>query len=353
MEWQNELTRLLKISYPIVQAPMLGVTTPAMVAAISNAGGLGSLPVGGLSPDQTISLIRQTKSLTSKPFAVNLFANQIPPVNPAQMEPMSHFLEKFCAKYHIEYTQPNLDSITLYSYQEQIAILLEEKIPVVSFTFGILTDDIIQELKEKETVLIGTATSLPEATLLEQKGINIIAAQGMEAGGHRGTFLDNSPLPLIGSFSLTPLLAENCKNPILAAGGIYDGKTIKAAFTLGAQGVQIGSAFIASNESAATTSYKQAIQNASVTDSVLTKTFSGRWARGIRNTFITEVENSNLPVPDYPWQITLTSAIRAFAQKQDNKEFNALWAGQSASKAQSKPAGEIFTHLIKEMEALP
>ncbi|MDQ4139319.1 MAG: nitronate monooxygenase [Bacteroidota bacterium] len=352
MQWQNELTRLLKITYPIVQAPMLGVTTPAMVAAISNAGGLGSLPVGGLSPDQTLSLIRQTKSLTDKPFAVNLFVHQIPPINPEEVEPMIQFLEKLCSQHQINYPKPNLDGITLYSYQEQISILLEENIPVVSFTFGILAEEIILALKEKGTVLIGTATCGQEAAILEQKGIDIITAQGMEAGGHRGTFLDIKPLPLIGSFSLFTQLVESCQVPILAAGGIYNGKTIKAAFTLGAKGVQIGSAFIASNESLAIEAYKQALQNAYETDSVLTNTFSGRWARGIQNKFMMEVENSGLCIPDYPIQNALTTPLRGLAQKQNNKDFTTLWAGQSASKAQRKPATEIFFQFIKETEAL-
>ncbi|MDQ3292511.1 MAG: nitronate monooxygenase [Bacteroidota bacterium] len=352
MQWQNEITHLLKITYPIVQAPMLGVTTSAMVAAVSNAGGLGSLPVGGLSPDQTLSLIQQTKSLTNKPFAVNLFVHQIPPMNRTQVEPMVQFLEKLCAQHQISYPKPNLDTLTLYSYQEQIAILLDENIPVVSFTFGNLDDDSIQALKGNGTVLIGTATCRQEAALLEQKGIDIITAQGTEAGGHRGTFLDITPLPLIGTLSLASQIVESCQVPILAAGGIYNGKTIKAAFTLGAKGVQIGSAFIASNESLAIESYKQAIQNASETDSILTKTFSGRWARGIQNKFMTEVENSGLPIPDYPFQNALTTPLRGLAQKQNNKDFTTLWAGQSASKAQRKSAAEIFTQFIQETEAL-
>ncbi|QMU27665.1 NAD(P)H-dependent flavin oxidoreductase [Adhaeribacter radiodurans] len=353
MEWQNELTRLVKTSYPIVQAPMLGVTTPAMVAAISNAGGLGSLPVGGLSPDQTRSLILQTKALTTKPFAVNLFAHQNSPVNTAQADQMLQFLKKLCAQHQINYPKPDLNSIIFHSYEEQIDILLEENIPVVSFTFGILNKEVIHAFKEKGTVLIGTATYLAEATLLEQNGIDCITAQGMEAGGHRGTFLDSKTLPLIGSFSLIPLVAENCQVPVLAAGGIYNGKTIKAAFTLGAKGVQLGSAFISSNESLAIESYKKSIHDAAETDSVLTKTFSGRWARGIQNKFMMEVENSGLAIPDYPIQNALTTPLRVLAQKQNNKDFTTLWAGQSASKAESKPAGEIFQKLIKETESLP
>ena len=352
MEWQNEITRALKINYPIVQAPMLGVTTPEMVAAISNQGGLGSLPVGSLSPDQTVELIRKTKALTQKPFGVNLFAHSIPAPDRQQVQDMLQFLEKLCRDNHLPYQKPDLENLRFHSYHDQIQVLLDENIPVVSFTFGVLQDEFIKAFKEKGVVSIGTATCLQEAVLLEEKGIDIITAQGIEAGGHRGTFLETEPFPLIGSMSLIPQVASQVSAPILAAGGIHDGRTIKAAFILGAKGVQIGTAFVASTESAAIAAYKTSIQNASDTDTVLTQSFSGRWARGIRNKFITEVEKSGLPIPEFPIQTGLTGPIRTQAQKQDNKDFAALWAGQSCAKAEAKPAAEILAQLIKQTEEI-
>ncbi|MEO8765295.1 MAG: nitronate monooxygenase family protein [Ginsengibacter sp.] len=351
MEWNNELTKVLKIKYPIIQAPMLGVTTPEMVAAISNQGGLGSLPVGGLSPEKTVALIRKTKALTAAPFAVNLFTNSLPLVPPHEnYDLMQDLLQKVAMEngFHFEKRSPAL--LKFYPYTEQVALLISESIPIVSFTFGILESGALTALKESNIVLIGTATCLEEAKILDEIGIDIITAQGLEAGGHRGTFLEGIPLPMIGSMSLIPLLSKNIQKPIVAAGGINDGKSIKAAFILGAKGVQIGTAFIGSDESLAIPSYKEALRNSNDTDTILTKSFSGRWARGLRNKFITEVEKSGIEIPAYPIQAGLVSPIRMEAQRKDNKEFAALWAGQSASTSGNKPAADIFNNLIEQVE---
>jgi len=331
---------------------MLGVTSPEMVAAVSNAGGLGSLPVGGLAPAQTSELIRKTKTLTNKPFAVNLFANAAPISDNKAIEDMKRFLIELCLQNNLITEKQNLSKLTFYSYLDQIQILLDENIPVISFTFGIIEDSVIKAFKEKGAVLIGTATSRKEAVLLADKGIDVVTAQGIEAGGHRGTFLENEPLPTVGAMSLVPLIAESIKQPVLAAGGIHDGKSIRAAFMLGAQGVQVGSGFIASNESLASESYKTRLRNAAETETILTKSFSGRWARGIRNKFIEEVEKSGLAIPAYPIQTTLTGPIRSLAKEQDNPEFMVLWAGQSSAKAEAKPVAEIMAQLIKQTEEI-
>lgn len=351
MNWKNELTEALGIKYPIVQAPMLGVTTPEMVASICNQGGLGSLPVGGLSPEKTTELIQRTKALTKAPFAVNVFTNDAPEKpNEPVFESMQDLLEKICIENHLPYERQSLNALKFYSYRDQIACLLSENIRVVSFTFGTLDNASIQSLKQQGVLLIGTATCLKEAEILDHIGTDIIVAQGIEAGGHRGTFLADEPLPMIGSVSLIPQLAGKVRKPILAAGGICDGRTIKTAFILGAKGVQIGTAFIASNESAAITAYKKALQNAKDTDSVLTKSFSGRWARGLRNKFITAVENSGVAIPEYPIQGSLTSSIRMEAQQKNDSEFTALWTGQSASRSEMKPVADIFIDLVKQAE---
>lgn len=350
--WKSALTSLLKIEYPIVQAPMLGVTTPEMVAAVANEGGLGSLPIGGLSPSQTVELIRKTKTLTQKPFAVNLFANSVGEPIPEDVIAMQDFLEKFCLENQIPYEKKPIDTFRYYSYTEQIDILLSEDIPIVSFTFGMLNDESIQALKNKGVVLIGTATCVKEGKLLEEKGIDVVVAQGIEAGGHRGTFLEDEPLPMVGLMSLLPKMVSHVSVPVIAAGGIYDGRTIHAAFSLGAQGVQPGTAFVASDESAAIASYKSALNQAKDTDTVLTKSFSGRWARGIRNKFISAVDSSGLTIPAYPFQISLAASIRAHANQRNDKECTALWAGQSASKAEAKPAAEIFRNMVREVEEI-
>jgi nitronate monooxygenase len=174
----------------------------------------------------------------------------------------------------------------------------------------------------------------------------------MEAGGHRGSFINSGNPPLIGLMSLLPQLSDNITKPIIAAGGIADGRGIKAAITLGAQGVQIGSSFIASNESAAIDAYKAAMLNSKETDTVLTRSITGRWARGLKNKLIERIEKSGLQVVEYPIQNTLTASLRNSAVKQNNKDFISLWAGQSSSKALEKSAAEIFQVLVKQAEEL-
>jgi nitronate monooxygenase len=352
MNWNNPFTKLLEIKYPFVQAPMLGVTTPGMVAAISNNDGLGSLPVGGLSAEKTIELIRKTKALTNKPFAVNLFANEYETPNSDEVTAMEKFLQDFSKVNGLPYQKESVENYSFHSYRELIGILLNEDVDAVSFTFGILDDESITALKEKKITLIGTSTSVEEALLLDEKGIDIIVAQGIEAGGHRGTFLTSEPLPKIGVMDLVPQVVKQVLKPVLAAGGISDGRTIKAAFMSGAQGVQIGTAFITSDESAAVSSYKSAILNASETDTVLTKSITGRWARGIKNKLITEIENAGIAIPAYPVQMHLTTPLRSYAMHHDNPDFISLWAGQSSGQAVMKPAAVIFNDLVKQAEDL-
>jgi nitronate monooxygenase len=353
MEWKNEMATLLKITYPVIQAPMLGVTTPEMVAAVAERGGLGSLPVGGLSPDRTRELIRKTKSLTEKPFAVNLFTNDVPEYSREDAEAMQDFLAKFCEENQLVFERQSLDALRFYSYREQVEILTEENIPVISFTFGIPDDDSIGVFKQHGITLIGTATSVREAVLLEKAGVNAIVAQGIEAGGHRGSFLDDEPLPQVGTFVLVPEMISRISKPVIAAGGIKNGTTIKAAFQLGAQAVQIGTAFITSDESLAMPSFKTALQRAQVTDSAVTRAFSGRWARGLRNQFMDAIEESGLNIPPYPIQNVLTTGLRSKAQQADRKEFTNLWAGQASAGAEIRSSADIFARLIAETEALP
>lgn len=195
-------------------------------------------------------------------------------------------------------------------------------------------------------MLVGTATSVAEAKVLEQSGVDIIAVQGIEAGGHRGSFLTNEPIPQICLFSLLPQIADEVNLPLLAAGGIYNSRTVKAAFTLGAAGIQAGSLFIAANESAASEAYKRAVLNATDTSTVLTRAFSGRWARGIQNEFMRRMDAKGISIPYYTIQNQLMSLIRAHAQKNNLPDFIALWAGQAAGKSKLGTTQEIIGSLI-------
>lgn len=352
MNWQNIFTQATGISYPVIQAPMLGVTTPQMVAAISNAGGLGSLPVGGLSPARTRELIRETKKLTAKPFAVNLFTHALPEFNEQQAEEMQQFLIGLAARNNLQFTPEPLTSFKFYTYQDQIEILIEEHINIISFTFGILDDESITRLKSSGTLLIGTATSLKEARILDNIGIDMIVAQGIEAGGHRGSFIEDEPLPQTGLMSLLIQITDHIQKPVIAAGGMCNGKSINAALKLGAVAVQPGTIFVASDESLAIPAYKLILQKTTDTDSVLTRAFSGRWARGIRNQMLEAIDNSGITILPYPYQNSLTTAFRAAAQKQNNADLINLWTGQCGYTAQQKPSAEIFKWLIDDTERL-
>lgn len=342
-----DLKTILHIDYPIVQAPMLGVTTPAMVAAVSNAGALGSLPLGGLSNDKARELIRQTKALTDRPFAVNLFAHApAKEVNRVDIALMQEFLQDLCLEFNIPFEAQNPDNFQFHYYQELIDVLLEENVPIVSSTFGVLNEGITAAFKQKGVVLVGTATSVAEAKVLEQAGANIITVQGIEAGGHRGSFLLEDTIPQVGLISLLPQVADAVDLPLLAAGGIYDSRTVKSAFALGAAGIQVGSMFIVADESAASNAYKEAVLNAHDTSTVLTQAFSGRWARGIENEFMRRMDAKGIKIPYYTVQNQLMGSIRAYAQKNNLPDFVAMWAGQSAGKSGRAASRDITTKLI-------
>lgn len=351
MNWKNVFTQKLEIEYPFIQAPMLGVTTPAMVAAISNAGGLGSLPIGGLSPEKVLSLIWETKSLTSKPFAVNLFANKYPTsVDESLWNNMQQLIEKFADKYELPYQKLSAASLQFFSYKEQMEILLSQKIDVVSFTFGILDDDAINRLHKNGTQLMGTATSAEEAKVLSDNGIDMITAQGIEAGGHRGSFL-HKDVPQVGLMALLLQVIDVTNKPVIAAGAIANGKTIKAAMTLGAQAVQVGSAFISCNESAANATYKEVLNNATDTSTVVTKSYTGRWMRCIKNDFTETIDESGLTTNEYPVQQSLTSFLRTLHENKNATSFIPMLMGQNPRKSKSKKsAAEIMKEMIQEAE---
>lgn len=351
MDLVNQLNQIFKVAYPIIQAPMLGVSTPEMTAAVSNEGGLGSLPVGGLSPEVTRQLIRKTKSLTQRSFAVNLFAHDIPVYIDEELEAMRRLILKIAGKRGYVLKAADLTNFTLYNHLDQIDILVEEKIEIVSFTFGCLDIPSIRKLKHNGSTLIGTATCLEEALYLQEQGIDMISVQGIEAGGHRGSFIKDRPLPQVGLFSLLPQIKSKVDIPCIAAGAINNASTIKAAFDLGANGIQVGTAFIDTRESMAIPSYKNKLNDAKDTDTVLTRAFSGRWARGMQNEMMREIEEAGITIPPYPLQNSLTAVLRKLAQQHNDHEYASLWAGQSAGKAAGLYSRDVFRELVQAYEA--
>jgi nitronate monooxygenase len=352
MKWKNNITRLLDIEYPIIQAPMFGVTTPEMVAAVSKVNCLGSLALGDLPADKCAQAIRTTKQLVSTPFAVNIFVNKIPEITQELKEKYTSakkFIEQLAAQHHLEVSLPEIEEITINSYHEQIDAIISEDCKILSFTFGNLDKQSIEKLKSKGTTLIGTCTSVYEALILEKSGIDIICVQGIEAGGHRGSFVDEN-IPEIGGLSLLSKVYDSVSVPLIYAGGIYNARTLLAAQTLGAQGFQIGSLLLGSTESALREFEKERLRILDEKDIVLTKSFSGRYARGIRNIFIDTVESAQQILP-YPYQNKLTNELRKIAKANNNADFVSIWAGQSINDYSRKSTAEIIGKLIRETQS--
>lgn len=351
MNWQNRITQLLNIDYPIIQAPMFGVGTPEMAAAAAEANVLGSLPLGDLSLEKCIEIIRATKKLTSKPFAVNIFVNDIPAISDelkTRYAVTKAFIEHVASQHQLQVSLPAIEEIVLTDYHDQIDAIISEGCKIVSFTFGIPDARGIEKLKEKDILLIGTCTSLEEAKALEASGIDLICVQGIEAGGHRGSFAADN-IPRIGGLSLLPRVCDTVKVPIIYAGGIYNAKTLLAAQTLGARGFQIGSLLLASAESALLPFEKQRLRSVDENEIVLTRSFSGRYARGIKNAFIEVLENSGHVLP-YPYQNKLTGELRKVAKANGNPDFVSIWMGQSIGPFAEISTRDIIIDLIREVD---
>ena len=347
MELSTRVTRLLNIDHPIIQAPMAGgITTPGLVAAVSNAGGLGSLGAGYLVPEAIREEISAVRNLTDHPFAVNLFIPEQPDEMPKRVRRVNDLMEPYRAELGID--APNEVGPYAQAFADQLAVVIEERVPVFSFTFGVPEESQISSLKEAGIPTIGTATTVREALTLEATGVDIVTGQGAEAGGHRGTFLGDFADAEIGTFALVPQLADALQAPVIASGGIADGRGLAAALALGAEAVQMGTAFLACDESGAHPRYKKAVLEATEDSTTITRAFSGKPARAIKNRFLDEMEEHEKDIPPYPVQNAWTKDIRDAAKEQSRPEFMSLWAGQAAGLSRSVPAVEIVEGVIAE-----
>lgn len=350
MDWENELTQLLNVEYPIIQAPMFGVGTPQMVAAASKAETLGSLPLGDLPAQDCKAEIQKTKAISKQPFAVNIFVHKLPELDDSlekKYKKTRKFLEKLASENHLEVDFPLLEEIKLTDYHDQVDAIIQEKCKIVSFTFGNLDAESIEKLKRNKTRLIGTCTSFKEAKKLEESGIDIICLQGTGAGGHRGNF-DQDDISEIDGLSLLSEIYDKVKIPIIYAGGIHNAKTLLAVRDLGAQGFQVGSLLLGSKESNLSEFAKDRLREAKKKELVLTKSFSGRYARGINNTFMKAMEASGNILP-YPYQNKLTKALRKSANTHQNTEFLSLWTGEALAEFSGDSTTDIFKKLISEV----
>lgn len=348
---ENSLTNMLSIQYPIIQAPMAGgITTSSLVSSVSNAGGLGMIGAGYLDASGLQSQIREVKSLTDHPFGVNVFILQKAETTEEEIKKAYDLLQPYREELQIQSEVPTFSNTK--TFEEQINVIIEEKVPVVSFTFGLPSKEVISMLKEKEITVMGTATTVKEAMMVEELGMDAVVVQGSEAGGHRGHFLREAGESLIGLMSLIPQVTDHVTIPVIAAGGIMDGRGIVAASVLGAKGVQMGTAFVTCKESGAHPLYKEAILHASEDEAVLTKAFSGKEARSIQNQFINEMKQHESHLPPYPIQNTLTSGIRKSAKQVNKPEYMSLWSGQSPRLSKNITVEELFQKMISDVAQL-
>lgn len=335
-------TEKLNLRYPLIQAPMAGPTShPNLTAAVSNAGGLGSYGAGYLSAEKLREVIRAIRLQTEAPFNINLFVSAPFEEDAAKIERSMRAMQPYFEELGVSMERP---ASYAPSFDEQMAVVIEEKVPVFSFTFGIPEEKWLEKLKGEGSVLIGTATHLEEGLELEKRGVDFIVAQGKEAGGHRGTFLGKEEAALVATEELVKQLKKQVKRPIIAAGGIMNRKDVVRAMDWGACAVQMGTAFLTTEECPIHPKYREILLKQEKDNTRLTKAFSGRLARGIRNQFLEEMET--VDVPDYPIQNALTRPLRQAASAQSRTEFMSLWAGERAFHCKQQSAAALIHSLF-------
>ena len=350
MDWPtNELTKLLGIRYPILQAPMAGIGTPELAAAVSAEGGLGSIGGGMLAPEKLREEIRAVRGLGDGPLNVNLFA-PLEPADPGDtVERMQQRLaprrERLGLAERGPVRRPG------HGFEDQLAVVLEEGAEVFSFTFGIPPEESMQSLHDAGVKVLGTATTPQEAIELEAAGCDAVVAQGSEAGGHRGTFATSFEDGLIPVAELVPAIAERVEVPVIAAGAIMDGKGIAAALRNGAAGAQLGTAFMATEESGAAPPYVRSLLEASGEQTTITRAFSGRPMRALRTSLVDELEQPDAEIPPYPLQMLAIADLRAAGLEQDELDVVGRLVGEGVGELREGTAAELTRTLVTETEA--
>ncbi|MGW4200018.1 nitronate monooxygenase [Streptomyces sp. NPDC004726] len=336
--------------YPIVQAPMAGGTScPQLAAAVSEAGGLGFLAAGYKTADGMYQEIKQIRGLTGRPFGVNLFMPQLQPADPAAVEVYRQQLGGEVSWYGTPLGDPECGRDD--GYEAKLAILRDDPVPVVSFTFGCPSRDVLESFTKAGTLTVVTVTTPEEAQTAEWSGADLVCVQGIEAGGHQGTHRDDPAADGtgIGLLTLIALVRETVRLPVIATGGLMRGAQIAAVLAAGAAAAQLGTAFLVCPESGANALHKQAMTNPLFVRTELTRAFSGRPARGLVNRFMRE--HGPYAPPAYPQVHHLTSGLRKAAAKAGDAQGMSLWAGQGHRLARALPAGRLIETLAEELDA--
>ena len=336
--------------HPIIQGPTAGgPNTPAQIAAVSNAGALGSLACSLLSPAAIREQTAQIRALTDKPFCLNFFVLETPRPDTSEVAQSVEWMRPLWSS--LGWTELPMPTKWCEDFHAQFETLIELRPAVASFTFGILSAEQIQRLHDAGIFVIGTITHAEEAIAWQGRGADAVIASGTESGGHRGTFIGAQEDATLKTFELLPTVVAAVDIPVIAAGGIMDGADIKRALDMGAQAVQMGTAFLVADESGINPHYKQRLLTAGDHPTRLTRTFSGRYARGLVNRLMDELRPVEAQLPAYPIQNALTSPIRAEAAKRGDTELMSLWCGTGVARARPMPAAKLVEILLSEINA--
>jgi nitronate monooxygenase len=348
---RNRLTATLGIDYPIIQGPLGGLSSQKLTAAVSNFGGLGSFVAFSLAPQAVADAVAEIRTLTSRPFAMNLWVSMEDEGASASDErafnrsltPLLAHLDALGAP------RPSYKPYAPLRFEDQARVIIDAKVPVFSFIFGIPPREMLDECRSKNIVTIGTATTPDEAVALADAGVDAIAASGFESGGHRGSFLRKAEDSLFGTMSLVPLTVDAVDLPVIAAGGIGDARGVVAALALGADGVQMGTVFLAGADSGASRLHREALTSRKAGHTALTRGFTGRLARGIYNRLMEDVNRAGTEILPYPLQRGLVRNVAIAAEAAGRSDLLPLWAGQSANLSTSMDATSFLRRLVDDV----
>lgn len=340
-----QLQQLLGITLPVIQAPMAGVQLSALTVAVSEAGGLGSLPCAMLGADALHAELSRIRAQTGKPYNVNFFAHAAPLASEAREAKWRSLLAPYYREFGIDADRIAAGPARHPFNAEYAELLAEFKPPVVSFHFGLPSPELLGRVKSWGAKVLSSATTVDEALWLQARGVDAIIAQGIEAGGHRGLFLSDDLTTQVGTFALLPQIARAVHVPVIAAGGVADRSGVLAAMSLGAAGVQVGTAYLLCPECTTTAVHRAALKRDAPRHTALTNVFTGRPARGIVNRVMRELGPISDAAPEFPLATAAITPLRAKAESQGSGDFSPLWSGQNASGCREIPAAVLTREL--------
>jgi nitronate monooxygenase len=352
MAWPDRrLLDLFGIDLPIIQAPMANFSTTEMAIAAAGAGALGSIPCASLGPEQIRAAIGDFRKAAPRPVNVNFFCHVMPPEDPPREAAWRAGLAPYYREVGLD-PETTIPSVARRPFDEAACALVEELRPeIVSFHFGLPEEGLRRRVKASGAKMIASATTVAEARWLEERGCDAVIAMGVEAGGHRGNFLSHDMARQIGTFALVPQIADAVRVPVIAAGGIADGRGIAAALALGASAVQIGTAYLFCPEAKVSAVHARALATAADEDTEVTNLFTGRPARGIVNRLMREMGPISLDTPRFPNAGRALAPLKADAEKNGAGDFSNLWSGQAAGLAKPLPARELTQKLAEDAVA--